>query len=76
GFVDLHRPDAVRVLDFPHAVEALNRAAQACWGEGSPAAVAWLDQQAAELKEGDPDRVLAALDAAWQASHHEHARRG
>ena len=63
GFVDLHRPDAVRVLDFPHAVEHLNAAAQACWGEGAPAAVAWLDQQAAELKDGDPDRVLAALRA-------------
>jgi multiple sugar transport system substrate-binding protein len=25
---------------------------------------------------GDPDRVLAALDAAWQASHREHAGRG
>jgi multiple sugar transport system substrate-binding protein len=25
---------------------------------------------------GDPDRVLAALDAAWQASHRERARRG
>ena len=21
GFVDLHRPDAVRILDFPHAME-------------------------------------------------------
>jgi len=62
-FVDLHRPDAVRVLDFPHALEHLNAAAQACWGEGAPAAVAWLDQQAAELKEGDPDRVLSALRA-------------
>ena len=63
GFVDLHRPDAVRVLDFPHAVEHLNAAAQACFGEGAPAAVAWLDQQATELKDGDPDRVLAALRA-------------
>jgi hypothetical protein len=63
GFVDLHRPDAVRVLDFPHAVEHLNAAAQVCWGEGAPAAVAWLDQQAAELRGGDPDRVLAALRA-------------
>jgi multiple sugar transport system substrate-binding protein len=25
---------------------------------------------------GDPDRVLAALDTAYQASHHEHAGRG
>jgi hypothetical protein len=63
GLVDLHRPDALRILDFAHALEHLNAAAQACFGEGTPAAVAWLDQQATELKEGDPDRVLAALGA-------------
>lgn len=61
GLVDLHRPDAVRILDFPHAVEHLNAAAQACWGEGTPAAVAWLDRQATGLKTGDPDAVLRAL---------------
>jgi hypothetical protein len=61
GVVDLHRPDAVRILDFPHGAEHLNAAAQACFGEGSPAAVAWLDQQAAELKDGDPDAVLRAV---------------
>ncbi len=61
GVVDLHRPDAVRILDFPHAVEHLNAAAQACFGEGAAAAVAWLDQQAAELKDGDPDAVLRAV---------------
>jgi len=61
GVVDLHRPDAVRILDFPHGAEHLNAAAQACFGEGSPAAVAWLDQQAAELKDGDPDAALRAL---------------
>ena len=61
GVVDLLRPDAVRILDFPHGAEHLNTAAQACFGEGSPAAVAWLDQQAAELKDGDPDAVLRAL---------------
>ncbi len=63
GVVDLHRPDAVRILDFPHAVEHLNAAAQASYGEGSAAAVAWLHQQASELKTGDPAAVLAALRA-------------
>lgn len=61
GVVDLHRPDAVRILDFPHALEHLSAAAQACFGERSPAAVAWLDQQATALKTGDPDAVLRAL---------------
>lgn len=63
GFVDLHRPDAVRVLDFPHAVEHLNAAGQAAWGIGAPEAAAWLRTQAHELKTGDPDAVLAAVRA-------------
>jgi hypothetical protein len=29
GFVDLHRPDALRILDFPHAAEHLNLLIQA-----------------------------------------------
>lgn len=47
GFLDYHRPDAVRILDFPHAVEHLTTAAQATFGEG--AATAWLQAQAPEL---------------------------
>jgi hypothetical protein len=63
GFIDLHRPDAVRILDFPHAAEHLTKAAQAAFGEGALAATAWLDQQLEELGTGDPDLVLAALAA-------------
>jgi hypothetical protein len=62
-FIDTHRPDAVRILDFPHALEHLNAAAQAAFGEGTPAAVAWLSAQAHVLKTGEPDVVLAALAA-------------
>jgi len=61
GLVDLHRPDAVRVLDFPHAVEHLNAAGQATWGAGAPEATAWLARQAHELRSGDPATVLDAL---------------
>jgi hypothetical protein len=57
---DAHRPDAVRALDFPHAVEHLNAAAQAAFGAES-AARAWVAEQAHELKHGDPAGVLAAL---------------
>ena len=62
-FVDLHRPDAVRVLDVPHAVEHLSAAVQAALGVGAVAAAAWLALHAHELKHGDPDAVLAALAA-------------
>ena len=61
GFIDLHRPDAVRVLDFPHAVGQLGAAAQAVFGAGTAAASAWLGVQAHALRHGAEDAVLAAL---------------
>jgi hypothetical protein len=61
GVVDHHRKDAVRVLDFPHAVERLATAAQATYGAGTAAADAWLAARAHDLKHGDPATVLAAL---------------
>jgi hypothetical protein len=63
GFLDFHRPDAVRVLDFPHAVQHLAEAARACLGPERPEAAAWLAEQAHELGHGDPERVLAAVRA-------------
>jgi hypothetical protein len=62
-FLDVHRPDAVRILDFPHAVEHLATAAQAAFGVGTAAAGDWLAAQAHELKHGDPTTVLAELGA-------------
>lgn len=61
GFVDLHVPTAIRVLDFAHAAGYLARAAQEAFGPGTAATSAWLDEWLHELKHGDPDRVLTAL---------------
>lgn len=61
GFLDYHRPDAVRILDFPHAIEHLNRAGQATFGPGTAASAAWLATQAHTLKHGDPATVLTAV---------------
>jgi len=61
AFLDHHRPDAVRILDFPHAVEHLAQAGQAVYGEGTVASALWLSAQAHTLKHGDPEEVLAAL---------------
>jgi hypothetical protein len=63
GFVDLHRPDAVRVLDFAHALGYLAQAAQAAFGAGTAATSEWLATWAHELRHGDPAKVLAALAA-------------
>jgi hypothetical protein len=63
GLVDVLRPDAVRILDFPHAVEHLASAALPSLGRGTPALTEWLDQQAHTLKHA-PDgahQVLTAL---------------
>lgn len=63
SFVDLHCPDAVRILDVPHAVGYLTRAAQAIWGAGSEAATRWTTEQTRVLLADGPDPVLAALRA-------------
>lgn len=60
-FVDQHRPDAVRILDFPHAAEHLNAVAQAVFGEGTSPAQAWLAAQLHGLKHEGPAAVLAAV---------------
>jgi hypothetical protein len=61
-FLDAHRPDAVRILDFPHAAQRLSDVAAAVWGGGEQAR-AWAAEQRRELREGDPAAVLAAVRA-------------
>src|SRR6266581_2352463 len=62
GLVDVLRPDAVRILDFPHAVEHLTAAVQPVLGAGTPAFTAWLDQQAHTLKHA-PDGARQVVSA-------------
>lgn len=61
GLVDLQCPDAVRILDFPHALGHLAEVAQAVFGTGSAAASEWLGTQAHTLRHDDPAIVLADL---------------
>jgi hypothetical protein len=61
-FLDHQRPDAVRVLDFPHAAGYLATAAKTAFGAESPEAAAWLATQARELLDGDPVLVLGAIE--------------
>jgi hypothetical protein len=61
--VAVHRPDAVRILDFAHAVQQISAVGQAVWGAGSGEAMAWLDRQCHALKHDAPDDVLAAIHA-------------
>ncbi len=61
GFIDLHRPNAVRILDLPHAVGQLGTVAQAVFGAGTAAASDWLGTQAHALRHGQEAQVLAEL---------------
>ena len=61
GLVDLQRPDAVRILDFAHAVGHLGAVAQAVFGAGTAAASEWLGQQVHTLRHDDPAVVLVGL---------------
>ena len=60
-FIDLHRPDAVRILDWCHAAEYLAKAGQAALGAGTAAASEWLGVQLHQLKHGDPGQLLSNL---------------
>lgn len=68
GFVDMHRPDAVRILDVPHAVGHLGQVAQALFGLGTAAASTWLADQASALRHGGEAAVLTELTARATAS--------
>ena len=61
SFIEFHRPDAVHILDFPHAGEHLAQIGQAVFGEGTPATDAWFTQQLHQLKHDGPTAVLAAV---------------
>ena len=63
GFIDYHRPDAVRILDFPHAAEYVGKIGAAIWGEGTAESAGWLEQQLQRLKHEGPGAVLADVRA-------------
>lgn len=60
-FIDYHRVDAVRILDFPHAAAHLAEAGRASFGEQSEQFPVWLDEQRHELRHGSSAQVLADL---------------
>lgn len=61
GVLDLHCPQAGRVVDFMHAAGYLATAATEAFGEGTPAAQDWFATQRESLRDGDPEDVLTAL---------------
>jgi len=58
GFVDLHAPDALRILDFAHARGYLAEIAESVRGAGTNLPADWLDKQCHDLKHHGPPAVL------------------
>ena len=61
GFIDYHREDAARVLDFPHAAEYVAQIGSAVWGDGTETTKEWLSKQLHTLKHEGPADVLSEL---------------
>lgn len=61
GFIDLHRGDALRILDFPHAAQRFGLIAEALEQQGYPLPVHWVHQQCHDLKHHGPADVLERL---------------
>ncbi len=61
SFTEHHRPDAVRILDFPHAGEHLSLIGEFLWGEGTPEMKAWIEPRLHQLKHEGPAGLLDEL---------------
>jgi hypothetical protein len=59
GFTDHHRPDAVRILDFPHAGDHISLVGEYLFGEGTPQAKEWITQRLHRLKHEGLGELLA-----------------
>lgn len=70
GFIDYHRPDAARILDFPHAAEYINDMGTAVWGSDSPTTAEWSCAQRHRLKQQGAEAVLPTVRA-LTAAHPE-----
>lgn len=65
-FLDLHRPNALRILDFPHAAEYVSAIGEKVRATGSHLPKTWLNAVLHRLKHDGPDRVLKHLSRLCQ----------
>lgn len=61
GFVDYHCPQAVRILDFPHAGQRIGQVGEVLWGEGSTQTQQWTSERLHQLKHQGPEAILEEL---------------
>jgi len=58
NFIDFHCPQAVRILDFAHAVQHINPIGEYLHGEHTPESQAWLQERVHRLKHEGPASLL------------------
>jgi hypothetical protein len=68
GFIEFHAPDAVRILDFPHAAQRICQIGEAVLGAEHASLRAWQTRQLHTLKHEGPDRVIESLRS-FAAAH-------
>jgi hypothetical protein len=61
GFVDYHCPQAVRILDFPHAGQRIGQVGAVLWGESSSQTQQWTSERLHQLKHQGPQAILKEL---------------
>lgn len=61
SFIDYHRPDAVRILDFAHASEYLAEAGRSLYGDETEQFQGWFRAAVQQLKRGRPPQGLKPL---------------
>jgi len=62
-FIDYHRPDAVRILDFAHAASRVADPARLIFGEDTAEFKQWFNKQKQSLKQGKAQGVLRNIRA-------------
>jgi hypothetical protein len=68
GMIDLHCPQAVRILDFPHAAQRLSECVAEVRAAGLAVPDDWLTRQLHTLKHEGPALLLATLRS-WHESY-------
>jgi len=71
SFIDFHRPDAVRILDFAHAAEYVAEAGRSLYGEQSAQFPHWFEAQVNRLKQGQPEQLFKQLRQLAQTAQAE-----
>ena len=62
SFVDFHCPEAIRILDFPHAAEHVNEIGEFLHGEHTPESQTWLKAHVHRLKQEGPNPLLREFE--------------